>query len=270
MLQRMVPHLKLFIVGSKTIGASVAGADALVAGVALGAGASLFEQATTKRRRRAARCMGVLILALAACGRETRSPPAAAARYLAIGDSFTIGTGSSPGEAFPARLVERWRSQGCAVELKNVAVNGYTTADVIREELPVVASFRPTFVTVAVGANDIVQERSEDEYRAGLRRIFAEAKAAGARVIALPQPDWSQSPVASSFGDRTIIAKKIRRYDAILADEARASGATFIDERPEPGTVARDGLHPSAEAHAAWANAIAKAMGASDACRPSP
>ena len=148
-------------------------------------------------------------------------------------------------------------------------MNGYTTEDVIREELPVVASYRPTFVTVAAGANDIVQGRSEDEYRASLRTIFAATKASGARVVALPQPDWSSSPVASSFGDRPTIAKKIRRYDAILAEEARASGATYLDERPEPGVVATDGLHPSAAAHAAWSAAIARAMGPSDAC-PSP
>jgi acyl-CoA thioesterase I len=271
MLHRLVPHLKLGMFGSKTIGASAAGdADALAA---VGEGGSAFEHAT--RARAATIVVGFIGALVLAC---EPSPPQAKptatatvpARYLAIGDSFTIGTGSSPSEAFPARLVERWRSQGCAVDLKNVAVNGYTTADVIREEIPAVASFRPTFVTIAVGANDIVQERSEDEYRAGLRRIFAEAKAGGARVIALPQPDWSQSPASSSFGDRAAIAKKIRRYDAILAEEARASGATFIEERPAPGAVARDGLHPSAEAHAAWANAIATAMGPSDACRSLP
>lgn len=214
--------------------------------------------------------MAALILALAACGREPTRPPATGARYLAIGDSFTIGTGSSPDEAFPARLVRRWRARGCVVELKNVAVNGFTTEDVIREELPVLDTYRPTFVTIAVGANDIVQGRSEDQYRASLRRIFVAAKGSGARVVALPQPDWSQSPVAATFGDRATIATKIRRYDAILAEEARANGATFIDERPEPGAVARDGLHPSAAGHAAWADAIAKAMDPSDACRSSP
>jgi acyl-CoA thioesterase-1 len=177
-----------------------------------------------------------------------------------LGDSFTIGTGSSPGEAFPAKLAERWRARGCNVEVKNVAVNGYTTEDVIREELPVLERYRPTFITIAVGANDIVQGRSEDEYRASLRRIFSASKTSGARVVVLPQPDWSRSPVASSFGDRARIAKSIRRYDAILAEETRASGATFIDERPEPGAVAPDGLHPSTAAHAAWADAIAKAM----------
>jgi lysophospholipase L1-like esterase len=277
MLQRILPHLKLGILGSKTIGAS-SFPDAGGGGSAA-AGGSCFEQATEKAMRaRAAKIVVVFIgvLALACEPRPPQGKPAAAsspARYLAIGDSFTIGTGSSPNEAFPARLVERWRSRGCAVELKNVAVDGYTTADVIREELPAIASFRPTFLTVAVGANDIVQGRSEDEYRANLRRIFSEAARAARGhvvVVALPQPDWSQSPIASTFGDRAAIAKRIRRYDAIFAEEAIASGAIFIDARPEPGAVASDGLHPSASAHAAWAEAIATARGATGACPSSP
>ena len=62
MLQRMVPHRKLGIFGSKTIGGSAfaAGADALVA---VGVGGSAFEQ-PTRRTKKSARCMAALIVAL--------------------------------------------------------------------------------------------------------------------------------------------------------------------------------------------------------------
>ena len=52
-------------------------------------------------------------------------------RYLALGDSFTIGTGTTPDKAFPAILAGKWRAAGRAVELLNPAVNGYTTDDLI-------------------------------------------------------------------------------------------------------------------------------------------
>src|SRR5256885_14523304 len=78
-------------------------------------------------------------------------------RFLALGDSFTIGTGTTPGRSFPAVLVGIWRDRGARVDLSNPAVNGYTTDDLITEELPVVASFGPDLVTVLIGANDIVQ-----------------------------------------------------------------------------------------------------------------
>src|SRR5882724_2365041 len=50
---------------------------------------------------------------------------AAAIRYLALGDSLTQGVGAPDGQtgAFPALLTERWRADGCDVELRNVGVS---------------------------------------------------------------------------------------------------------------------------------------------------
>src|SRR4051794_40168930 len=66
---------------------------------------------------------------------------APAVRYLALGDSFTIGTGTTPDRSFPARLASRWQSAGCNAVVKNLGVNGYTTDDVLDGELPEVARF---------------------------------------------------------------------------------------------------------------------------------
>lgn len=209
-------------------------------------------------------------LAVAACAESGRVVPPAGKktppRYLAIGDSFTIGTGSTPDRAFPARLVERWRAQGCTATLENVAVNGYTTEDIIGAELPVVASFHPTFVTIAAGANDIVQGRSIDAYRVSVRAILDAVKASGARIVVLPQPDWSQSPSAAGFGSRESLADAIKRFNAALAEEARAKGAEYADltplmqEQAASAQLASDGLHPSATAYDAWAGELAKTL----------
>lgn len=130
-------------------------------------------------------------------------------RYLALGDSFTIGTGSEPTQSFPARLAARWQQSGSTVELRNLGVNGYTTQNLVDRELPVAHDFAPTFVTLAIGANDIVRGSSVDTYRSQLRRIFdglAAAGVPGSRVVTVPQPDWALSPVAAEFGDPAAIA----------------------------------------------------------------
>lgn len=190
----------------------------------------------------------------------------AAGRYLALGDSFTIGTGSEPSRAFPARLVDRWRAKGCSLAVENVAVNGYTTDDLIERELPALASFRPTFVTVAIGANDIVQAHTLDAYRANVRRILDAAKASGARVVVIPQPDWSRSPAAAAFGTQASLVDAIARFNAALAEEARAKGAEWVDLAPlmqqqaAQGQLASDGLHPSADAYDAWAAELARVL----------
>ena len=198
----------------------------------------------------------------AADATTTSGPP----RFLALGDSFTIGTGGPPVAAFPARLVDRWREKGCVAELENVAVNGYTTEDLVAKELPSLATFKPTFVTIAIGANDIVHGSSLEAYRANVKRILDAVAAAGASMVVVPQPDWSRSPIAASFGTQETLDASIRAFNEALADEAKAHHATFVDlaplmrEQAAKKMIANDGLHPSGEAYDAWAAELARVL----------
>lgn len=184
-------------------------------------------------------------------------------RYLALGDSFTCGTGGPPDLSFPSQLKCVLAKQGVDVRLENVAVNGYSTREVIAEELEALPRFKPDVVTLAVGANDIVRHDDEVAYRKNLRRIFkAINDVKPKKVLVLPQPDWSQSPVSEGFGDRAAIRARIERYNAVLAEEAKTAGAQYVDLFPEfveqasAGLVAPDGLHPSSKAYTAWAEAL--------------
>lgn len=190
--------------------------------------------------------------------------PAARAsfRYLAIGDSFTIGTGSGEEEAFPAVFAQ---TSACRVDLRNVARNGFTTADVIQKELPVLRTFHPDFVTLAIGANDFVQGRSLDAYRKAVKEILAAILEAGVkpeRVVLLPQPRWDRSPTGKSFGKPEDVRAAIEASNAILKEEGAAVGARWLaieglmNEQADANAFASDGLHPNAESHAAWAKAL--------------
>ncbi len=191
-------------------------------------------------------------------------------RYLALGDSFTIGTGTSPEKAFPAVLAARWRTAGQTVELLNPAVNGYTTDDLIARELPHVPVFKPTFVTLLIGANDIVRGGSDDKrYRGQLRRIYQLLRddgVPGNAVVALPQPEWSRSPAASPYGTTEALLVRIAHFNAIVEEEAENAGARFIDLYPlmhrqaAAEMLATDGLHPNAEAHEEWAKTLAERL----------
>lgn len=121
-------------------------------------------------------------------------------------------------------------------------------------------------MTIAVGANDIVRGRTVDAYRENVRRILDAAKTTGARVVVLPQPDWSRSPSAAAFGPQVGLAASIAEFNAALAAEARAKGATFVDlvplmqQQAKNGQLASDGLHPSTEAYDAWAAELARVL----------
>ena len=121
-------------------------------------------------------------------------------------------------------------------------------------------------MTIAIGANDIVRGRSIDAYRENVRRILDAAQGTGARVVVLPQPDWSRSPTAASFGTQASLAASIADFNAALAAEARAKGAEWVDlvplmkEQAAKGQLASDGLHPSTEAYDAWAAELARVV----------
>ncbi len=212
----------------------------------------------------------VACVALGQLGSQGQAAPektiANSVTYLALGDSFTIGTGEREALNFPSQLAAMLRRRGASVRVVNAAVNGFSTAELMRDELPALESVRPNLVTLAVGANDLVRDRDPETYRARLKAIFERLAASKARVVVLPQPDWASAPIAASFGDRANLRGQIERYNAVLREEATGAHATFVDCWPlmrtqaEQRLFADDGLHPSAKAYTAWAERVLAAL----------
>ena len=76
-------------------------------------------------------------------------------RYVALGDSYTIGEGASLDESWPALLTRHLRNEGIDVDLvANPSVTGWTTQDLIERELPVFRKAKPNFATLLIGVND--------------------------------------------------------------------------------------------------------------------
>ncbi|HSS93029.1 MAG TPA: SGNH/GDSL hydrolase family protein [Candidatus Dormibacteraeota bacterium] len=189
-------------------------------------------------------------------------------RYLALGDSYTIGTGASgPSHNFPSLLARRLTdATRREVQLTNPAVNGFTTLDLMAKELDRVNGLKPDLVTVLIGVNDLVQNRSVDEYRASLRTIYDRVRAlasAPGRVAAISIPNWSVVPAAAQFGEPTLIRTVTNDYNAAARDEALERGFIWIDityvstyRLGAPGWIAADQLHPGDIQYEAWAEVI--------------
>ncbi len=187
-------------------------------------------------------------------------------RYLALGDSFTIGTSQPESLNFPSQLAAVLRKRGYTVKLENMAVNGYSTREVISEELPALEVVKPNLITLAIGANDLVRDKKPELYRARLKEIFAKLVKTKARILVLPQPDWSQAPIAKGFGPRAALQAKIEAYNAVLAQESKLAGATYVDcwelmkTQGAAQLFADDGLHPLAKAYTGWASVLAEQL----------
>ncbi len=183
-----------------------------------------------------------------------------ALRYLALGDSYTIGTGASDeSHAWPSIIASR-----LGAELTNPAVNGYTTLDLIRKELHYLEHVKPDLVSILIGVNDLVQGRSAEQYRDSLTEIYDAVEAANpVRVAAVSIPTWSYVPAAADFGGAQHVDKLTCLFNDVARGEASARRFTWIDiglvsasRAGSPGWIAADQLHPSDDQYAAWAEAI--------------
>ena len=193
---------------------------------------------------------------------------ARALRYLALGDSFTIGTGASNEHRnFPTLLSRKLSAaSGRLVRLTNLAVDGATTDDLIRDQLDQLDSVRPDYVSVLIGANDLTQGRGRAEYQGSLIWIYDVIASRGlppTRVAAIAIPDWSAAPAGDRFGNPDSLRLVIDGFNAVARAESASRGFVFVDiaelsrsRLGEEGWTSADGLHPGDPQYEAWADHI--------------
>ncbi len=185
-------------------------------------------------------------------------------RYLALGDSYTIGESVAEAERWPIQLVSLLRQE--KIEMDDpiiIAKTGWTTGELnaaIDQQQP---SDQYDLVSLLIGVNNQYRGYSADDYRsefaALLKRAIGFAADRPARVIVLSIPDWGVTPFAADR-DRSKIAAEIDRFNAINRAETTRSGAHYIDITPisreavhNRHLIAGDGLHPSGQMYFQWA-----------------
>jgi lysophospholipase L1-like esterase len=197
----------------------------------------------------------IAVLLLASC---TSMPNDA--RYLALGDSYTIGESVAPADRFPHQLA-RELALG---EPQIIAKTGWTTNEL--NAAIDAASPRGPFdlVTLLIGVNNQYRGRDAEQYRgefaALLQRAIGFAGGDAKNVVVVSIPDWGVTPFAEGR-DRAQIAKDIDRYNAINREETARAGARYVDITPvsrggDPALVADDKLHPSAKQYTEWMRLI--------------
>ena len=190
-----------------------------------------------------------------------------ARRFLALGDSYTIGEGVSEGMRWPHQLVKLLEAEGMQADLTIIARTGWTVDELwggIQANPP-----QGTYdlVTLLIGVNDQYRGYPVDSYREKFRFMLAKAiEYAGShpeKVIVLSIPDWGFTPFAAQRGDTEQISQQIDKFNAVNLEETKALGAHYVDvtvisrmAQDDFDLIAVDDLHPSGKMYAMWAEKI--------------
>jgi len=188
-------------------------------------------------------------------------------RYVALGDSYTIGIGAQMNESWPAVLTNRLQKKGFQVELvSNLGHDGWTSQNLIDGELPQLQQLKPDFVTLLIGVNDWVQGVDVSTFKNHLEYILDELLKAfhnSKRILIVTIPDFSVTPTGKLFAHGRDITLGIKGFNQIIFKEAQSRGLKVVDVFSLSQTmgqdyslVAQDGLHPSAKEYAQWADLI--------------
>jgi lysophospholipase L1-like esterase len=182
-------------------------------------------------------------------------------RFLALGDSYTIGEKVDSAGRWPVQLAKALRARKVNVgDPEIVARTGWTTDELAAGILAASPSGPYGLVSLLIGVNNQYRGRDAEKYRAELKSLLAQAvEFAGGRashVIVLSIPDWGVTPFATGR-DRAKIGGEIDRFNAIGRTETLAAGAHWVDVTPvsreeHPGWTGADGLHPTAAQYARW------------------
>lgn len=198
--------------------------------------------------------------------------PVQGGRYLALGDSYTIGEGVAPEARWPVVLAGALRARGIAIEPPRIiATSGWSTDELSAaiDAAESAGTLSPPYalVSLGIGVNDQYRGRPLDAYAPAFRALLARAVAyAGgdARRVFVPSiPDWGTTPFARAAGrDREAIAERIDAYNAVAATLCAQACVRFVDvtalgrRADNVDLLVADGLHPSGPLYRQWVEAM--------------
>jgi acyl-CoA thioesterase-1 len=185
-------------------------------------------------------------------------------KYIAFGDSYTICTGTTTeAEHWPNILTRHLNDVGIATELTfNPSRNGYSSQNMINNELPLLKINTIDFATLLIGVNDWVRQIDIETYHKNLNYNIDEIQkklSNKKHLVLITIPDFGVTPQGAGYGSGRDISKGISEFNDIIKSEAKKRGLVCVDIFPisqnmkgNKELVAADGLHPSAKEYAIW------------------
>jgi lysophospholipase L1-like esterase len=188
--------------------------------------------------------------------------------YVAMGDSFTAGTGEEDGPIWCELVAKRLREGNPELRFRNIAVNGATSADVA-EQVNSALTSEPDLVTVICGMNDVLKSVRLDPEGFAMRlaatfdRLQAELPTAAILSATAPGNLAFNRPLRPRTKAHVINGiQTLNRTIVMLAGERRIPTLRW-SEHPglrDPENFGPDGMHPSGRGHAIMAEEVVRGL----------
>ena len=188
-------------------------------------------------------------------------------KYLALGDSYTIGQSVCETCRFPIQLqdsIQKSLNINDTFSTQIIAQTGWTTTNLKTAITTANPSSNFDLVTLLIGVNNQYQYQPfslyEQEFPELVNQAIQFAKGDKSNVIVVSIPDYAFTPYGNG---NTTISDEIDSYNSFAENYCNANNITFVNitditrlELVQPELVASDGLHPSAIAYAKFVERI--------------
>lgn len=189
-------------------------------------------------------------------------------KYLALGDSYTIGESVTPAERWPVQLAAALREKGRSIEDPTIiATTGWRT-DNLKNAINI-ARLKEEYglVSLLIGVNNQYQGKPLDQYKIEfedlLQTAIRLAKGEAKNVIVVSIPDYGFTPFGKPKQEK--ISKELDQFNEanrqITAQyKVQYFYITDISRKglEQPDLVAADGLHPSGKMYTQWVDLIVR------------
>ncbi len=186
-------------------------------------------------------------------------------KYLALGDSYTIGESVSEQDRWPNQLAKKLGISNPKI----IATTGWRTDDLAGAIKSTNLKTEYDLVSLLIGVNNQYQGKSakqyEGEFEELLKTAIHLAKGKNKNVFVVSIPDYGFTPYGKSKQES--ITTQINEFNEINKRITEKYKITYINITEvsrrgleEPELVAGDGLHPSGKMYTLWVDAISAGL----------
>lgn len=214
---------------------------------------------------------GLILLILFFSNLQAQNPSnAVSKKFLALGDSYTIGESVEVMDRWPEQLAKALTVIGKNVARPHIiGVTGWRTDQLKKAIEEAHLKNEYGLVSLLIGVNNQYQKKSVESYASEFEELLqqaitlAEGKKENVFVVSIP--DYGFTPFGQSR--QLEISKAIDQFNDTNRSITERMGVRYVyitdltrEGLKNPSYVANDGLHPSGKMYSRWVERIIKSM----------